>query len=128
MTVTEIDTVAGRTVNGGPQLAAVWHCGEHTVRVCIAHDSHRPQSYALAEVRTPALTWTVLCTLPPDEFHFEVFSRVNNVTAAPDENDLRTLATQLIARACRILRVPTDLAPPTSRGRCRDERAGHGAG
>jgi hypothetical protein len=54
-TVTEFETAIGTTTNGGPRITRIWHVGEHIVRARVALDSHRPQSYALAEVLTPAL-------------------------------------------------------------------------
>jgi hypothetical protein len=106
--VTEIETTIGRTTNGGPRINRIYHCGEHTVRVRVAHDSFRIQSYALAEVLTPALEWTKVCEQPPEEFHYESFGRSNKVRREPTEDQLLALADDLMRRACRILRVPAD--------------------
>ncbi|NUR31152.1 MAG: hypothetical protein HOV83_35795 [Catenulispora sp.] len=110
-TVTEIDTTIGRTTNNGPSVTRIWHCGDYTIRARVAHDSHRRQSYALAEVLTPARTWTEICETPPEDFHVESSSRARK--PQPTEVELLTLADQLMRRACQILRVPAtgDTAP-----------------
>lgn len=109
--ITELETTIGTTTNGGPRITRIWHCGEHTVRACVALDSNRPQSYALAEVLTPAYEWTKVCETAPEEFHWDVFSKrrpgANKVTHKLTEDELLALADDLMRRAAIILRVPT---------------------
>lgn len=97
--VTEIETTIGTTANGGPRVTRTWHCGDYTVRARIAHDTYRRQSYAVAEVLTPELTWTQLCEESAKDFH--------NYTNPPAASQLCILANQLMRRACAILRIPT---------------------
>ncbi|GAA2039236.1 hypothetical protein GCM10009839_46390 [Catenulispora yoronensis] len=105
-TVTELETSIGTTANGGPRITRIWHCGEHTVRARVAHDSNREQSYALAEVLTPAYEWTKLCETPPEDFHYGHGYRRNKVAKTPSETELLALADDLMSRAAIILRVP----------------------
>ena len=102
-TMTEVETTIGRTTNDGPRITRVYHCGEHTVRVRVARDFYLIQSHAVAEVLTPALTWTPLCEQPPERF----FDRApaHGLTAATTEAFLVALADELARRAARILRV-----------------------
>lgn len=104
--ITEIDTTIGRTTNDGPRLTRVYHVGQHTVRVRIARDFYLAQSYALAEVLTPALAWTVLCEQPPERF----FDRapIHGPKAGDTEAILLELAEDLARRAARILHPPTE--------------------
>ncbi len=103
---TVIETTFGRTTNDGPSITRIYHCGEHTVRVRIARDFYQIQSHALAEVLTPALTWTVLCEQPAQQF----FDRtpLHGANAAGTEAFLLQLADDLARRAARILSVPTE--------------------
>ncbi|WP_194913257.1 hypothetical protein [Catenulispora rubra] len=105
--ITELETAIGTTANGGSRITRIWHCGEHTVRARVAHDSYRQQSFALAEVLTPALEWTKVCETPPEDFHFETFGNHNKVPKHPTEADLLALAEDLMRRACQILHVPS---------------------
>lgn len=104
--ITELETTIGSTANGGPRITRIWHCGEHTVRARVAHDSYRQQSYALAEVLTPALEWTKVCETPLEDFHARS-SNGATVRKTPTEQQLLDLADDLMRRAARILRVPT---------------------
>jgi hypothetical protein len=104
--VTEIETTIGRTTNGGPRITRIYHCGEHTVRVRVARDFYSAQSFALAEVLTPALAWTKVCEQPPEEFHDGIGG--GKAPGTPTEEQLLALAEDLARRACRILRVPAD--------------------
>jgi len=49
----------------GYQLTRVHRLGRHTVRVRVTRDFYQFQSLAVAEVLTPALTWTPLAGQPP---------------------------------------------------------------
>jgi len=105
-----LETSIGTTANKGPRITRIWHVGEHTIRARVACDSHRPQSYALAEVLTPALEWTKVCETAPEEFHWQPFDKrpgANKVTRDPTQEELLGLADDLMRRAARILRVPT---------------------
>lgn len=107
MTATSaIDTTIGTTTNNGVRVTRIYHCGELTVRVRVAHDLYRIQSFALAEVLTPARDWTKICETPPEEFHYAGRDGANKVNAEPTSRDLLALADQLARRAARILRVP----------------------
>jgi hypothetical protein len=105
-TITELETTIGLTPNNGPSITRIWHCGQHTIRARVAHDSYEQQSYAVAEVLTPNLAWTRICEIPAREFHVEAFARVPK--PKPTEDQLLELADQLMRRACRILRVPVE--------------------
>ncbi|WP_194909614.1 hypothetical protein [Catenulispora rubra] len=103
--ITELETTIGRTTNKGPRITRVWHCGDHTIRARVAHDSYRQQSYAVAEVLTPNMTWTEICETPPEDFHAEPFAHDRKPT--PTEDELVKLADELMRRACRNRRIPT---------------------
>ena len=105
-TITEVETTIGTTTNDGPRIVRIWHAGEHTIRARVAHDSYRQQSYALAEVLTPALEWTKVCETPTEDFHARS-STGANVRKTPTEAELLDLADDLMRRAARILRVPS---------------------
>ena len=94
--ITELETTVGCTTNGGPDITALYHCGQHTVRVHVARDFYQQQSHATASVLTPELTWTVLCHEPTG----------NWFDTTRDLVDLLAVANDLRDRACRILRVP----------------------
>ena len=104
---TAIDTTVGTTTNGGPRVTRIYHCGELTVRVRVAHDLYRVQSFALAEVLTPHRDWTKICETPPEEFHYAGSDGANEVQAEPTPAALLALADELARRAARILRVPS---------------------
>lgn len=104
--ITETDTTIGRTTNDGPRITRVYHVGQHTVRVRIARDFYLAQSHALAEVLTPALTWTVLCEQPPERFFDQ--TAVHGPKAGDTEAILLELAGDLARRAARILHPPTE--------------------
>ena len=104
---TAIDTTVGTTTNGGDRITRIYHCGELTVRVRVAHDLYRIQSFALAEVLTPAREWTKICETPPEDFHYAGPDAATNVTKPPATADLLALADQLARRAARILRAPS---------------------
>jgi hypothetical protein len=105
-TITELETTIGTTTNGGPRITRIWHAGEHTVRARVAYDAYREQSFALAEVLTPALEWTKVCETAPEDFHARS-ARGVKVRKTPTEDELLALADDLMHRAARILRVPT---------------------
>ena len=104
--ITPIDTTIGRTTNDGPSITRIYHVGQHTVRVRIARDFYLTQSHALAEVFTPALTWTVLCEQPPEYFFDQ--TALHGPKAASTQALLLNLADELANRAAQILRVPTE--------------------
>lgn len=108
--IAELETTIGRTTNNGPKVTRVWHCGDYTIRARVAHDSYEQQSYAFAEVLTPALTWTTVCTTPTGEFYSEPFAV--NRKPRPTEDQLLTLADDLMRRACQILRIPIPATGP----------------
>lgn len=104
--ITPIETTIGRTTNDGPSVTRIYHVGQHTVRVRIARDFYLAQSHALAEVLTPALTWTVLCEQPPQDFFDQ--TALHGPKAANTKALLLELADELANRAARILRAPTE--------------------
>lgn len=106
--ITELETTIGRTTNNGPKVTRVWYCGDYTIRARVAHDSYEQQSYAFAEVLTPALTWTTVCTTPTGEFYVEPFARIPK--PKPTEVELLELADALMRRACQVLRIPIPAA------------------
>jgi hypothetical protein len=66
-----INVNAGTRNNGQStvlQLTAKVNSG-HVVRASIVMDSYAKQSSAVAEVLTPALTWTKLVEIMPSEWH-----------------------------------------------------------
>lgn len=104
--ITEIETTVGHTTNNGPRITRTYQVGEYTVRVRIARDSYITQSYAVAEVLTPALTWTNLCEQPPERF-FE-HAPMYGPKAAASEGFLLKLADDLARRTARILCATTE--------------------
>jgi hypothetical protein len=104
--ITQIDTTIGRTTNDGPSITRIYHVGQHTVRIRVARDFYLTQSHALAEVLTPALTWTALCEQPPQGFFDK--TALNGPKAATTEALLLNLADELANRAARILRASTE--------------------
>lgn len=105
-----LETSIGTTANNGPRITRIWHVGEHTIRARVALDSYRPQSFALAEVLTPALEWTKLCETPSEEFHWQPHDKrpgANKVTHRLTEAELLELADDLMRRAVIILRLST---------------------
>lgn len=104
--IAEIGTSIGRTTNDGPKITRTYRLGQYTVRVRVARDSYMTQSYAVAEVLTPALTWTNLCEQPPENF-FE-HAPTHGPKAAASQELLLKLADDLARRGARILRVPTE--------------------
>lgn len=104
--ITEIDTTMGRTTNDGPSITRIYHCGQRTVRVRFARDFYVTQSYALAEVLTPQLTWTTLCEQPRQHFFDQI--TLHGPEAADGEAFLLALADELAQRAARILRAHTE--------------------
>ncbi|GAA2822453.1 hypothetical protein [Saccharopolyspora taberi] len=75
--------------------------GDHTVRARIKRHVHTFQSYAVAEVLTPALTWTALAETTPSNWFEETpspYDRSLDVIAA-----LGPLAALLLTRARTIL-------------------------
>ncbi|SCF42593.1 hypothetical protein GA0070216_11594 [Micromonospora matsumotoense] len=71
--------------------------GGHRLRARIHRDPYPPQSHALVEVLTPAMTWTALADEPPSAWHPATPYRSTSPT--PLEN----LAERLFQRAAAIL-------------------------
>lgn len=73
----------------------------HTVRVRVHRDFYQDQSWAVADVLTPALTWTEIATAPANDWHP---STPPVRTAATDGLAcLRPVADHLTERAHRLL-------------------------
>lgn len=94
-----IDEVAAAT-RDGYQLTRVHRVGFHTIRIHIYRDTDPHYSNATAQVLTPALTWTDLCTDPPSRWH-----------DAPSRTDLITVADTLLHRAAVVLGVARPAVP-----------------
>lgn len=79
-------------------LAQVFRVDGKTIRVRMyaAYTSH--QSYAVAEVLTPALTWTEICVSPPVDWRGSVDLGTEGVRSV-----LETHAEKLLMRAAKIL-------------------------
>jgi hypothetical protein len=89
------------TTSQAYRLTRVYRINDHTVRVRICRDAYQPQSYAVAEVLTPMLTWTDLVTEPVSNWYETTPSQF--VKPAPTASTLHPLAEQLIRRARTIL-------------------------
>jgi hypothetical protein len=79
------------------QLTAKTSTG-HVVRASIVLDSYARQSSAVAEVLTPALTWTKLVEIMPSEWHAAL-----NVGFNDTEAHFAQLTAKLINSATEIL-------------------------
>jgi hypothetical protein len=99
-------------------LTRVYHLGDFTVRISVHRDFYPSQSWAAAEVFTPALTWTRVLTAPASEWHphTRAFTpaldrtRVTSPAAGggehpaePDFEGLGEIADDLIDRAAKVL-------------------------
>lgn len=93
---------------GGYTLTQVRHTAGHTLRVRIRRDHYSDRSYALVEVLTPGLTWTVLAGESATAWHALLPAAA---AAALTTGHLQVLANQLIHRAVTILTPP---GPPTT--------------
>lgn len=51
------------------RLTQTHHLDGHTIRIRVHRDFYAHQSWAAAEVLTPALTWTELTTAPASDWH-----------------------------------------------------------
>ncbi len=80
------------------QLTVVCRAGEHTVRVRVRRDHYAHQSHAIAEVLTPALTWTVLAHQPTSLW----WRDTPNVTR-PSASALQPVADAALGRALAVL-------------------------
>ena len=90
------------TTGQGYHLTRIHHVGNHTLRVDIHRDSYARQSHAVAELLTPALTWTLLASEPPSGWHETSPSPYG--TPPPTAGALYPLAERLLRRATTILR------------------------
>ena len=61
--MTSVDAVFAET-GGGYRWTEVLRLAGHTVRVRVHRDAYPGQSWAVAEVLTPHLTWTALVDAP----------------------------------------------------------------
>jgi hypothetical protein len=86
---------------GNYDLTRVHHTDGHVLRVRIHRDFYGFQSYALVEVFTPGLTWTVLAKTPWTDWHEA------SPMQATDATPLTPIADRLIERARRILTAAT---------------------
>lgn len=69
-----------------------------TVRVRLKADYYTNQSYAIAEVLTPALTWTDIVSEPATEWRGTI-----NITSEGARSIAETIAEKLVQRAAGIL-------------------------
>jgi hypothetical protein len=91
------------TTDQAYHLTRVHHVGEHTLRVRIHRDAYDFQSHAIAEVLTPAMTWTQLAAEPPSVWH-EATPSLYAAKAKVRPEALHPLAERLLQRATTILR------------------------
>ena len=82
-------------------LTEVYRLGSETVRVRVRSDFYVPQSYAVAEVLTPARTWTQLATRSPETWHAKS-------SAILGASTLREVAADLLDAATKILGYETE--------------------
>ena len=73
--------------------SATFKLGSYTVRIRIRSATTRRESWAVAEVLTPLLTWTALVDAEPPECTSTGF----------DDKTIDTVADELLARAAAIL-------------------------
>lgn len=94
------------------RLTQTHHLDGHTIRVRVHRDFYPQQSWAAAEILTPALTWTELATAPASDWHP---ATPKARTAATDGLDcLRPIADHLTQRAQRLLSTITRPTPPAA--------------
>jgi hypothetical protein len=86
------------TTGQGYTLTRVHQENALRIRISIRRDFYLHQSSAVAEVLTPALTWTRIAEHPPSQWHSSTPHRAG--TPAP----LTRIAEQLLERALAILR------------------------
>lgn len=109
-----IDETFDPTVNNSYKYTAIFESvikqhgrtKVHKVRVRIRRDSYAMQSYALAEVLTPGLTWTDLLTASTDEgdwYELLPYSVSSPAAYRSAREGMETLARELAGRAQAIL-------------------------
>ncbi|WP_412538691.1 hypothetical protein R8Z50_22900 [Longispora sp. K20-0274] len=101
------------TTSQGYKLTRVDKLDEHTVRIRVYRDFYRIQSYAVAEVLTPAKTWTNVASSEPSHWHDTVPS---HHSATLSDVVLDDIAEQLLRRAATILGVTVSPNRDTSDG------------
>ena len=87
------------TTSQGYILTRIHHVNGLTIRIRIHRDSFQYQSSAVAEVLTPALTWTRVAEHPPSQWHAATPNSVGTLHAP-----LHGIAEQLLERALVIRR------------------------
>ncbi|WP_018352021.1 hypothetical protein [Longispora albida] len=110
------------TTEQGYRLTRVDRIGGHTIRVRVHRDNRASQSHAIAEVLTPQLTWTDLCSDLPSGW----FDASPHYTA-PADTALDTIAAGLLRRAAAILGVTAPAANPAAGRVLGRQAAGRGA-
>lgn len=85
------------------RLTQTHHLDGYTVRVRVHRDFYLHQSWAIAEVLTPALTWTELVTAPPADWHPGTHTPRITAHAAAARDTLQPTADHLTERAQRLL-------------------------
>lgn len=86
------------------RLTQTHHLDGHTIRVRVHRDFYLHQSWAVADVLTPALTWTELATAPPADWHPGTHTPRITAHAAAARDTLQPTAHHLTERAQRLLR------------------------
>lgn len=87
------------------KFAGVYRLATETVRVRIVRDSYRHQSYAVVEVLNAEKTWTDLASWDPQNWYERTPSVYTRNPAPARSADFEFIATNLLARAGRILGV-----------------------
>jgi hypothetical protein len=91
------------TEAGSYRLTQTHHLAGHTVRVRVHRDFYPQQSWAVADVLTPALAWTELATSPAQEWQPATYTPRTTATAAAARDTLRPIAEHLTERVHRML-------------------------
>lgn len=97
------------------RLTQTHHLDGHTIRVRVHRDFYPHQSWAYAEVLTPALNWTELATAPASDWHPATPTPTPTARTATDGLDcLRPIADHLTQRAQRLLSTITHPTTPAT--------------
>lgn len=94
------------------RLTQTHHLDGHTIRVRVHRDFYPHQSWAAAEVLTPALTWTELATAPASDWH--PTTRTVRTAATDGLDCLRPIADHLTQRAQQLLSTITHPTTPAA--------------
>lgn len=86
------------------RLTQTHHLDGYTVRVRVHRDFYLHQSWAIADVLTPDLTWTELATAPPSDWHPGTHTPRITAHAAAARDTLLLTADHLTQRAQQLLR------------------------